>query len=79
MVSAGGRGPERRQEGRDPFGQGRDAVDELVEVAERLGAPIIKALLGKAAVPDDSPTRPAASVCSAPGRRTRRWKSAIRC
>jgi pyruvate dehydrogenase (quinone)/pyruvate oxidase len=31
------------------------ASDELEEVAERLGAPIIKALLGKAAVPDDSP------------------------
>ena len=29
--------------------------DELEEVAEKLGAPIIKALLGKAAVPDDSP------------------------
>jgi pyruvate dehydrogenase (quinone) len=31
------------------------ATDELEEVAEKLGAPIIKALLGKAAVPDDSP------------------------
>jgi pyruvate dehydrogenase (quinone) len=31
------------------------AADELEEVAERLGAPIIKALLGKAAVPDMSP------------------------
>jgi pyruvate dehydrogenase (quinone) len=31
------------------------AMDELEQVAERLGAPIIKALLGKAAVPDDSP------------------------
>ena len=29
--------------------------DELEELAETLGAPIIKALLGKAAVPDDSP------------------------
>ncbi|HWG57668.1 MAG TPA: thiamine pyrophosphate-dependent enzyme [Candidatus Acidoferrales bacterium] len=28
---------------------------ELIEIAEKLGAPIIKALLGKAAVPDDSP------------------------
>jgi pyruvate dehydrogenase (quinone) len=37
-------------------GQGAlDATDELEEVAERLGAPIIKALLGKAAVPDMSP------------------------
>jgi len=37
-------------------GQGAlQATDELLEVAEKLGAPIIKALLGKAAVPDDSP------------------------
>jgi pyruvate dehydrogenase (quinone) len=32
-----------------------DASDELEKTAEMLGAPIIKALLGKAAVPDDSP------------------------
>jgi hypothetical protein len=31
------------------------AAQELVDVAERIGAPIVKALLGKAAVPDDSP------------------------
>lgn len=31
------------------------ASDTLEQVAERLGAPIIKALLGKSAVPDDSP------------------------
>jgi pyruvate dehydrogenase (quinone) len=31
------------------------AADELQEVAKRLKAPIVKALLGKAAVPDDSP------------------------
>jgi len=31
------------------------ASDELEQVAEALGAPIVKALLGKAAVPDDSP------------------------
>ena len=31
------------------------ASDELEQVAETLGAPICKALLGKAAVPDDSP------------------------
>jgi pyruvate dehydrogenase (quinone) len=37
-------------------GQGAlHATDELEEVAEKLGAPIIKALLGKAAVPDHSP------------------------
>ncbi|HEV2399680.1 MAG TPA: thiamine pyrophosphate-dependent enzyme [Candidatus Sulfotelmatobacter sp.] len=32
-----------------------DATDELEKAAELLGGPIIKALLGKAAVPDDSP------------------------
>jgi pyruvate dehydrogenase (quinone) len=31
------------------------AAEELEQVAEKLGAPIVKALLGKAAVPDDSP------------------------
>jgi pyruvate dehydrogenase (quinone)/pyruvate oxidase len=31
------------------------ATDELEQAAEILGAPIVKALLGKAAVPDDSP------------------------
>ncbi|HEX3555284.1 MAG TPA: thiamine pyrophosphate-dependent enzyme [Thermoanaerobaculia bacterium] len=31
------------------------ATDELIRLAEVLGAPIVKALLGKAAVPDDSP------------------------
>ncbi|HEY9670673.1 MAG TPA: thiamine pyrophosphate-dependent enzyme [Waterburya sp.] len=31
------------------------ATDELEQLADKLGAPIIKALLGKAAVPDDSP------------------------
>ncbi len=37
-------------------GQGAlHATSELEEAAEVLGAPIIKALLGKAAVPDDSP------------------------
>src|SRR3954451_19642505 len=37
-------------------GQGaRHATDELVQTADALGAPIIKALLGKDCVPDDSP------------------------
>jgi pyruvate dehydrogenase (quinone) len=31
------------------------ATDELEQAAERLAAPVVKALLGKAAVPDDSP------------------------
>jgi pyruvate dehydrogenase (quinone) len=33
----------------------RGCASELAQVAERLGAPIIKALLGKDCVPDDSP------------------------
>ena len=32
-----------------------DATDELIKTAETLGAPIVKPLLGKACVPDDSP------------------------
>jgi pyruvate dehydrogenase (quinone)/pyruvate oxidase len=37
-------------------GQGAlHATDELEQAAETLGAPIVKALLGKACVPDDSP------------------------
>lgn len=32
-----------------------DARDEVLQLAEKLGAPIIKPLLGKAVVPDDSP------------------------
>ena len=37
-------------------GQGAlHAGDELEQISELLGAPIVKALLGKAAVPDDSP------------------------
>ena len=37
-------------------GQGAlDATEELIDAADTLGAPIIKALLGKATVPDDSP------------------------
>lgn len=37
-------------------GQGAlGARDEVVEIADKLGAPIVKALLGKAVVPDDHP------------------------
>ena len=32
-----------------------DARDELLEIGELLGAPIVKALLGKGAIPDDHP------------------------
>jgi len=45
------------------------ATAELEAAAERLAAPVVKALLGKAAVPDDSRSPPARSGCSAPGRR----------
>ena len=53
---ARGRHAERRQEGCHP-GRPRRARRRrrAGAVAERLGAPIVKALLGKAAVPDDSP------------------------
>src|SRR6476619_2756462 len=37
-------------------GQGAlDAGDEVVQVAEKLAAPVVKALLGKAVIPDDHP------------------------
>lgn len=37
-------------------GQGAlEATDELEKMAKRLGAPVIKTILGKAAMPDDSP------------------------
>jgi pyruvate dehydrogenase (quinone)/pyruvate oxidase len=37
-------------------GQGAlDATEELIQLAEKLGAPIVKPLLGKGCVPDDSP------------------------
>lgn len=46
-------------------GQGAlGAGDELEQVAEILGAPIAKALLGKAVVPDTARTLLAASDCS---------------
>jgi len=37
-------------------GQGAlGATDEVIELAEKLGAPVVKALLGKAVLPDDHP------------------------
>ncbi len=37
-------------------GQGAlNATDEVIELADKLGAPVVKALLGKAVVPDDHP------------------------
>ena len=50
-------------------GQGAlHATDEVIAVADDLGAGIAKALLGKAAVPDDARSAQAASGCSAPSR-----------
>ena len=55
-LRARGRSPERRQESRDPCRPRRARRDRRTgERRGTLGAPIIKALLGKAAVPDDSP------------------------
>ena len=46
--AAGGGDAERGQEDRDPGGPGRAGRgDELEQIAEKLGAPVIKALLGK--------------------------------
>lgn len=37
-------------------GQGAlGATDEVIEIADKLGAPVVKALLGKAVIPDDHP------------------------
>ncbi len=50
------RGAEQRQEGRHAGRCRRLAcTDEVIEAAEKLGAGIAKALLGKAAVPDELP------------------------
>ena len=46
-----------------------DATDEVIAVAERLQAGVAKALLGKAALPDDLPCVTGRSACSAPSRR----------
>ncbi|MBW3624370.1 MAG: pyruvate oxidase [Armatimonadetes bacterium] len=57
---------EQLKEAADVLNKGRKIVilagqgalgcrDELIQLAERLGAPIVKPLLGKAVVPDDSP------------------------
>ncbi len=48
-------GPERRREGRDPGRRGAlHAREEVLAVADKLGAPVIKTLAGKAVIPDDS-------------------------
>ena len=57
-----------------------EAREELVAVADPLGAPVVKALLGKAvAARRRIRSRPAASACSARGRRRRRSSNATRC
>jgi pyruvate dehydrogenase (quinone)/pyruvate oxidase len=56
-----------------------DAGAELVQIADRLAAPIVKTLPGKAAVADDHPLCIAGSACSEPSRRRSRWKSATHC
>ena len=48
---------------------------QLEQVAEMLGAPIIKALLGKACVPDDSPYTTGGIGLLGTYLRRRRWKS----
>ncbi len=61
-------------------GQGAlGAGAELERIADTLGAPIVKPLLGKAVVPDDSPYTTGGSGCSAPRRRRTRWPTATRC
>ena len=54
------------------------AREEVLQLRGTVAAPIVKPLLGKAVVPDDSPTPPAASVCSARRRRRMRCRSATR-
>jgi len=45
-------------------GQGAlGATDEVIAVAERLGAGVITALLGKGVVPGDVPTTPSSWAC----------------
>jgi pyruvate dehydrogenase (quinone)/pyruvate oxidase len=61
--------------GRGALGAG----EQLLAVAERLAAPIAKPLLGKAAVPDESPFVSAASAFWGRVRRTTRSNSATRC
>jgi pyruvate dehydrogenase (quinone)/pyruvate oxidase len=52
---------------------------ELERAAEILGGPIVVALLGKGAVPDDSVyTTGPIGLCSGRGPRRRRWKPVTR-
>ena len=52
----GGRYPQRRRPGGDPDGPGgRSARQQVMDVADRLGAGVAKALLGKDVLDDDLP------------------------
>lgn len=53
-----------------------NARKEVLELAEKVGGPIIKPLLGKGVVPDDSPFTTGASACSARPPRRMRCRSA---
>lgn len=60
-------------------GQGaRGAVDEVIELAERTGGGIAKALLGKDVIPDDLSSAPAPSGCWARRRHGRCSRGATR-
>ena len=60
-------------------GQGAlEAREALVAVADALGAPVVKALLGKALLPTTTRSRPAASACSGRGRRRKPSSAATR-
>ena len=63
---AGRRRAQQRQKVAMLVGAGAlGATEEVIAVAERLGAGVAKALLGKAAVPDDLPRAPGRSAFSA--------------
>lgn len=55
------------------------AGDEIIELAEKLGAPIVKALLGKAVVPDDHPLTTGGLGLLETTLRKTRWRIATRC
>ena len=81
-LAEGGRHPQCRQEGGDPR---RSAAawmrgPKLIDLAEKVGAPIIKPLLGKAVVPDDSPyTTGGIGLLGTASRRRTRCRGATRC
>jgi thiamine pyrophosphate-dependent acetolactate synthase large subunit-like protein len=65
--SIGFESPQLHQEVR---ANGRElATDEVLAVADKLGAGVAKALLGKAVLPDDLPFVTAGSASLAPSRR----------